>query len=360
MSKRFQENGDAPAPRRRLQGQGATINDIARLSGVSVATVSRVMNDHPSVADETRENVLRVARDHNFKSSISARSLAGGKTGLIGVAIPGFDTDYHYPGAIVAGISDELERHNLELLLSVTHYQHERELTVLQRFRRARVDGLLLVLPSESGKEIAELHHRHGSVVVIDPHHPIDHDVPAVVATNTAGARELVDHLLSLGHRRIGAVMGSLGWLATTERLAGYHAALALAGIAPDPELLVAADFRELDSGRVAMERLLALPDPPTAVFAFSDFLAVGALHACQDRGVAVPGDISLVGFDDALVAAQVRPALTTVQQPLFDLGRMGASLLVRIMEGQRIDATRLDLATRLVIRDSTAPPRPR
>jgi LacI family transcriptional regulator len=173
---------------------------------------------------------------------------------------------------------------------------------------------------------------------------------------HAAGAKQATEHLLALGHRRIGAIAGTKGWYATEERLAGFRAALAGAGILLDPDLVVYSDWR-IPRGTEAARELLSLDDPPTAIFGFNDNVAIGALHAARERGLTVPYDLSVVGFDDTEQAVIVTPRLTSVSQPLAELGRMGVSLLIRILEGQRVDALRIELATRLVVRDSTAPP---
>jgi LacI family transcriptional regulator len=172
---------------------------------------------------------------------------------------------------------------------------------------------------------------------------------------HASGAKVATEHLLALGHRRIGAIAGAPGWYATEERVLGFRAALAAAGILLDPQLVVYSDWR-MPRGIEAAEQLLALPDPPTAIFGFNDNVAIGALHAARKRGLSVPDDLSVVGFDDTELAVIVTPQLTSVRQPLAEMGRMGVSLLIRILEGQRVDALRVELATKLVVRESTGP----
>jgi LacI family transcriptional regulator len=172
---------------------------------------------------------------------------------------------------------------------------------------------------------------------------------------HASGAKQATEHLLALGHRRIGAIAGMQGWYATEERLAGFRAALSAAGILLDPELVVYSDWR-IPRGTAAARELLSLPDPPTAIFGFNDNVAIGALHAARKRGLSVPDDLSVVGFDDTELAVIVTPQLTSVRQPLAEMGRMGVSLLIRILEGQRVDALRVELATKLVVRESTGP----
>jgi LacI family transcriptional regulator len=163
-------------------------------------------------------------------------------------------------------------------------------------------------------------------------------------------------HLHSLGHTRIAAITGPCGMKATDDRRRGYYAALATAGIMPDPELEVEGNF-EISGGITAAEQLLALPEPPTAIFAFNDNMAIGAMQAARARSIAVPEDLSIIGFDDLEEAAIVTPALTTIRQPLAEMGRIAVSLLMRLLDNQRLEALHVELATRLILRDSTAPP---
>jgi LacI family transcriptional regulator len=192
---------------------------------------------------------------------------------------------------------------------------------------------------------------------VLDPLMPLDEQIPSVSAAHTSGADQAMRHLLDLGHPRIAHITGPSGWLATEDRRRGYRAALAAAGILPDRSLEVEA-LPEIPPGREAAELLLDLPEPPTAIFAFNDNIAIGAVQAARARGLRVPEDISIVGFDDVEHATIVTPELTTVRQPLAEMGRTAVSLLIRFLERQRFETLHVELATRLVVRDSTAPPR--
>jgi LacI family transcriptional regulator len=229
--------------------------------------------------------------------------------------------------------------------------------SLLERLMRGTTDGAILMLPEESADELRMLQRQGFPFVVVDPREAPPEGVACVAAMHASGAKQATEHLLELGHRRIGAIAGARGWYATEERLLGFRAGLAGAGILVDPELIVYSDWR-IPSGIEAAEQLLALPEPPTAIFGFNDNVAIGALHAAHARGLSVPDDLSVIGFDDTEPAQIVTPQLTSVRQPLAEMGRMGVSLLVRLIEGQRVDALRLELATKLVIRASTAPPR--
>jgi LacI family transcriptional regulator len=333
----------------------ATIRDIARLAGVSIATVSRVLNDRPDVAPETRDVVLRHIREHNFTSNRSARALSSGRTGLIGVTVPMVQGDYF--AAILGGASEALYEQEMRAVLCTTLHEHEREVSLIERLIDGATDGAIILLPEESSQELRALQAHGYPFVVADPRDTLEEGIPAVSAAHSAGAKAAVEHLLGLGHRRIALVTGPRGWLSTEERLSGYQTALAAAGVMPKPELVTEGDFK-LNGGRAAAARLLDLSEPPTAIFASNDNMAVGVMQVARDRGLRVPEDLSVVGFDDSESAGIVTPALTTVRQPLAELGRIAVSLLSRLIEGQRVEALRIELATRLVVRESTAPPR--
>ena len=332
----------------------ATIRDIADLAGVSIATVSRVLNDRPDVAPGTRETVLQVVREHGFATNRGARGLASGRTGMIGLTLPLVNDAYF--GPMLSGATEALYEADLRIVLCPTLHQHDREVSLMERLMRGTTDGAILMLPEESLDELESLQQQGYPFVVVDPREQPPEGIACVAAMHAAGAKQATEHLLTLGHRRIGAIAGAPGWYATEERLHGFRAALAASGILLDPELVVYSDWR-IPQGIAAADQLLSLRDRPTAIFGFNDNVAIGALHAARGRGLSVPEDLSVVGFDDTAQAVIVTPKLTSVSQPLAELGRTGVSLLTRILDGQRVDALRMELSTKLVGRDSTAPP---
>src|SRR6266581_4500644 len=303
-----------------------TIRQIADLAGVSIATVSRELNGRGDVSDETRDLVTQVIRENGYTANRSARGLSAGRTGLVGVLVPLVYPAYF--SAILAGAAEALSERDLHIVLSPTGHEHDREVSVLDRLH-GLTDGALIILPEESNEELERLLDGGYRFVVIDPLMPLDERIPSVSAAHTSGADQAMRHLLELGHRRIAQIAGPRGWLATEDRRRGYRAALAAAGILPDPALEVEA-VPEIVPGREAADCLLDLPEPPTAV----------------------------VGFDDVEHATIVTPELTTVRQPLAEMGRTAVSLLMRLLERQRFETLHVELATRLVVRESTAPPR--
>ena len=332
-----------------------TIREVAEAAGVSIATVSRVLNGRGDVAPETRELVTRVIRDYGYTVNRSARHLQAARTGLVGLLVPLVFPAYF--SAIVSGATEALGEQDLRVVLSPTGHEHDREVSLLDRLMHGLTDGALLVLPEESSEELGRLLEDGFRFVVVDPREPLPPQIPSVSAAHASGADQAMRHLLDLGHRRIAAITGPAGWYATEERRRGYFAALAAAGILPDPALVIESDF-EVAGGREVTDRLLSLPEPPTAIFAFNDNIAIGALQAARARGLSVPEDLSVVGFDDVELATIVTPTLTTIRQPLEEMGRTAVSLLMRLLERQHFETLHVELATRLVVRESTAPPK--
>jgi LacI family transcriptional regulator len=330
-----------------------TIREIAALAGVSVATVSRVMNDREDVAPETRELVLRIVRERGYTTNRTARGLSAGRTGLIGATVPLVHPAYF--SFILSGAAEALYERDMRLVLCPTQHEHEREVSLLERMMHGTTDGGLLINPQESSTELETLLLNGYHFVVVDPLRPLNDRIPSVSSANSAGADAAVKHLLSLGHRRIGAITGPRGWIATEERLRGYQSALAGAGILAEEALVQEANF-ETEQGRRAARHLLDLHEPPTAIFAFNDNIAIGVVQAARERGIRMPEDLSVVGFDDVEAAEIVTPMLTTIRQPLAEMGRMAVSLLERLIEGQRIEALHVELRTQLIVRNSTAP----
>jgi LacI family transcriptional regulator len=260
-----------------------TIREVAEEAGVSIATVSRVLNGRDDVAPETRELVSQIIRDRGYIANRSARGLSAGKTGLVGLLVPLVYPVYF--SAILSGASEALHENDQRVVLSPTGHEHAREVTLIDRLMHGLTDGALIVLPEESSEELTRLLDGGYRFVVVDPRLPLDERIPSVSAAHASGADQAMRHLLGLGHRRIAAITGPRGWVATEDRRRGYHAALAGAGILPDPGLEVESDF-EITGGREAAGKLLDLAEPPTAILAFNDNLAIA-----HHRPAAVGGD---------------------------------------------------------------------
>ncbi|HEY4411875.1 MAG TPA: LacI family DNA-binding transcriptional regulator [Gaiellaceae bacterium] len=319
------------------------LRDIARLAGVSTATVSRVLNGSADVAPRTRDAVLAAAGRQGFAPQR--------RTGLVAVTVPFVEGSYF--AAMLGGIADAVDDAGMRLLLLPTRSDRP-HVPLRERLRSDTADGAVLMLPPESLEELFELQ-RTMPIAVIDPRVPLDEGIACVAAANAAGADAATEHLLALGHRTIAAITGPVGWAATEERRQGYHAALARAGIRPDSSLVEAGDW-EIASGRAAASLLLDREAGATAIFAFNDEMAIGAMQVAHERGLRVPGDLSIIGFDGVERGELLVPQLTTVRQPLAEMGRTAVTLLLRMIERRRIEALRVELATRLVERRSTGP----
>jgi LacI family transcriptional regulator len=337
-----------PARRTRLK-------DIAAHAGVSVATVSRVLNGRPDVAHETRELVLAAARAQGptVEGRLRRRQRPE-RTRLVGVTLPIINSDYY--ATMLNTIAESLYELDMRLVACPAGELHDREHTLLELLADGTTDGGILILPFESADELEALRRRGYPFVVLDTRGSVPDGIPTVAAAHVRGAQLAVEHLLELGHRRIGTITGPTGLAATSGRLAGYRAALAGYELLPPDELIRQGDH-DLRSGRVAAEALLALDERPTAIFAFNDWMAIGALHAALARGLRVPEDISIVGFDDADAAQVVIPPLTTVRQPIEDMARLAVTMLRGLLEGQELATWRVELGASLVVRESTAPP---
>ncbi|MCU1678133.1 MAG: transcriptional regulator, LacI family [Frankiales bacterium] len=335
-----------------LVGPRVTVRDIAAETGVSIATVSRVLNDRANVAPQTRD-LVRAAVQRRGAQAPGPRAARGAKaTGGIYVRCPYVLSDYF--GLIVSSIAETIEVHGRRMVLNAgeaaEHADVLRGLGALQG-----LSGAILILPPESDDELVALRARRFPFVVVDPRTPLPRDIASVSAAHFAGARALTAHLVALGHRRMGVIGGPVEWLASEARLAGHVSALADVGVLVD-RAFVRSMHPTSDDGYVAALSLLDLPNRPTALVCFNDKAAVGAMRAASERGLRVPEDLSVTGFDDLDLSRATLPMLTTVRQPLQEMGRMAVSLLMRVLNQHEHEALHVELATELVVRGSTGP----
>jgi LacI family transcriptional regulator, galactose operon repressor len=359
-----------------------TIRDIARLAGVSKATVSRVLNQKPDVDPTTRERILRLMEEWSFVPSITASGLAGGRSRVIGILIPSLT----WPSIpeIMRGVSEVVEQTPYELLLySITHEQDRTEKIqrdVIDRILATKLAaGLLAVFPGQSSQHLTKLHEQGFPIVMIDDQAEPS-SIPWVGACNRKGSYAATRYLLRLGHRRIAYIQGPSKFLVSCERYQGYCEALCEAGITLDPTLVMEGDFMP-SGGRGCASKLLTMEERPTAIFAANDLMAYGVLEAAEEYGLQVPDDLSLIGFDDIPLSAHTRPALTSVRQPFYSIGQRAIELLLSLLESPRplnhgwypgsvqsyssfssvkqSDPIRIRLATNLVVRASCSAPQP-
>jgi LacI family transcriptional regulator len=340
-----------PAPS--TKARNATIVDVARAAGVSYSTVSRVLNGYEFVKESTRERVLKAADDLGYVANLSARSLAGGRSQIIGVLVPGLDNGYI--GEIVRGIDEELANAHYNLMMYTTHRQAGKESEFVSAIANGLADGLLLIVPLVPAAIVEALPQHDFPHVLIDQADPT-HTSAVVDATNWQGAYDGTNYLISLGHRRIGHITGTPQLASAGERVDGYRAALLDNGLTYDESLVVEGDFYQ-GGGETGAAALLDLSDRPTAIFAANDLSAFGAMDVIRARGLRIPDDISILGFDDIPHAQIAWPKLTTIRQPLAQMGRVASRLLLDQIEEPGRPVRRVTLATELVIRDSCAPP---
>lgn len=329
-----------------------TIAEIAAKAGVSIPTVSRVLNNRPDVAPETRERVEQVIKESGFIRSRVKNALKE-SSGIIDMLIP--DLTNLYSVEIVRGVEEVLERTELRLALSLTHNTLSFEQRWLAKVIDGTTDGAILVLTYGQSNRLDMLLRKKIPFVVVDHRGELGPDVPSVGATNWLGGRLATEHLLSLGHQRIAIISGDRSLPCSQDRIAGYRAALENAGIPVDPALIRPGKFIP-QTGYEQTLALLDLPEPPTAIFAGNDAQAMGVYAALRLRGLHVPASMSVVGFDDVPVASVVTPTLTTVRQPLVEMGRVATTMLLRLIAEEPLDSQRVELTTTLIARESTAP----
>ena len=333
-----------------------TIVEVAEKAGVSLGTVSRVMNNDAHVAPETRERVSTVMREMGYVANRQARGLKGSRTNVIGVLAPDLGTGYI--GEILHGIDTELGLHQLDLMLFTTHRTAIKEANYVANMVKGMVDGLLVVLPRNPEDYTGTLTARKFPFVLID-HQGTGNPCPAVGATNWQGAYNATEYLIQLGHKRIGFITGSMDLGAAIDRLDGYKSALRVHHIPEDRQLIYEGTFFQPD-GYAGGRALLNLENPPTAIFASNDVMAMGVMDATHSCGLRVPEDVSILGFDDIPQAEMVRPALTTVRQPLEQMGRLATQMLIDKLKNPEKEIGRIELPTQLIVRDSTLSPKDR
>jgi LacI family transcriptional regulator len=332
-------------------GRRVTITAIAREAGVSVPTVSRVVNGRSDVSPQTRERVEELLRLHGYRGR-SAKSRPSAK--LIDLVFN--DLDSPWAVEIIRGVEDTAHASGVGTVVSAIHRRTTSARQWLQNMRARATDGVILVTSDMESPVGAELRRLDVPTVVIDPAGVPAMDVPTIGATNWAGGLSATEHLLALGHRRIGFIAGPRSLLCSRARLDGYRAGLEAAGIELADILVRQGDFYT-ESGFGGGNALLDLRDAPTAIFASSDQMAFGVYEAVRQHGLRVPDDVSVVGFDDLPEVRWASPPLTTVRQPLAEMGILAARTVLRLAQGEQVESPRVELATTLVVRDSTAPP---
>jgi LacI family transcriptional regulator len=317
---------NAVPPTRRAAERGpATMRDVAVLAGVSISTISHVLNGTRAVPQTTRDRVAEAIEATGYTPNSVARSLKRAETRTIGIAI-GDITNPHFT-AVVDAIEAEARAQNYTVILVGISESAAREIEGLDALLGRRVDGLILAPSADGGSTVLDRVRRH-NIPVVQIDRVASADCDAVVVANADGARRLVRHVAACGHRRIGMLTGLAGLSSTRERINGYRAGLRDAGIAYDAKLLACGDY-SAEPARRATSELLALPNPPTAIFASNNLMTLGAMQAFADHRLSVPDDIALVAFDDFAWTDLFKPHLTTVAQPCREIGATAVRLLL-------------------------------
>ena len=328
-----------------------TLAAIAAEAGVSLPTVSKVVNGRPDVAPATRARVEELLHEHNYTRGGLRRHR---RSGLIDLVFNGLDSPWAVE--ILRGVEEWGSAYATGVAVSAVRHGDARPSSWTGALASHDTDGVILVTSELTNSQLSQLRSAGIPLVVIDPVNPPPPEIPSVGATNWAGGMAATEHLLGLGHRSIGAIAGPEDLLCSRARIDGYRSALEREGVSFDPGLVRHGDFHH-EGGFARGGELLDLPDRPTAIFAGSDQQAFGVYEAARQRGLRVPEDLSVVGFDALPVARWASPPLTTIRQPLAEMGRTAAQMLGELVDGTSLRATRIELSTELIVRESTAPP---
>lgn len=329
-----------------------TLTKVAEIAGVSIATVSRVFRERPDVSEDARQRVLEAAKELGYTSGANQKQKSKDTIRYITIVIDYLDNQY--VDVIVQGILEQLNAHSFQAVLKLIRPDLKWENNYLEVIRRTGSEGLLIVSSDTRNMDFSSLI-EHQLEYVFVGHGLENFQVPCVQATNWKGARDATNHLIELGHRRIGLVAGRANDSVSDAREHGYRSALIDAGIPYEPAIVRAGSYDRI-SGYEAARQLLSLEERPTAIFACSDGMAMGILEAAWLMGLRVPEDLSLVGFDDLPLASSLHPPLTTVRQPLRQMGSVAAQMLVTLIEGRSLLAPQVELPTQLIIRQSCQP----
>src|SRR5687767_14304591 len=337
--------------------KAVTIRDVASKAGVSVTTVSRVLNGKDDISEPTIQKVLAVVEELGYASSLAARGMRSHRTNLLGLIL--HDVASLYSQEIMRGVNQAIAKIDKDLIIYTSGgldrenvAQHERHYVAL--LNGSVTDGAIMVTPT------ATQFTTHAPLVIIDPNNESP-DYPAIIATNQEGALAAMSYLTDLGHRRIGHIAGEMKLISANQRLQGYKDGLAAAGIPLNQDLIEIGDYTT-ETAVICARKLLSLPYRPTAIFAANDVSAIGVYQAARELGLQIPGDLSVVGFDNLRDAAQLNPPLTTIDQSLEKMGTIATEMLVELVKGKSLPIDPAEeghlykIPTQLVIRDSCAP----
>lgn len=330
-----------------------TIRDVAARAGVSTTTVSRVLNNKGEVTPDTRERVRQAMAEMEFTPSQVARGMAMVNSRTIGYVVS--DMTNPFQGAIIQAIHRVAQNRNYRVGTRISYNDVAEEVSIIEALVADGVDGLILTLgPSAEVDRVIDRCVKEEIPIVCTSARPNNSRVSQIVPETEEASYQLVHHLISLGHRRIAHIEASAATRGGRTKLAGYTRAMAEAGLPTEPELVVTADYDVDDGARAAMQ-LFGLPQPPTAIFATNDMVAMGTLMAAQQAGISVPDELSVAGFDDIVFARCTNPPLTTVFQPGREIGETAVKMLLEMIEASAPPQV-ISLSLPLVIRQSTGP----
>lgn len=327
----------------------STMEDVAKAAGVSVATVSRVLNKSSSVAQSTREAVLDSIKRLDYRPNLLGRNLRRTETKLVLALLPNIANPFY--SLIVKGIEDVAQRNGYNVMLCNTDSNADREQVYLELLKNRLADGVIIMASEIGGDELTAINGHFPVVQCCE--YKEGAKVPLVSIDNYFAAKKVAKHLISLGHKRIGMISCKNSFLSTKRREQGFRSALEEAGLEFDDRLVVYGNY-SFKSGHRMATNLLMLSERPTAIFAISDIMAVGVLRAAREKGLSVPEDLAVAGFDNISFASMCNPMLTTVSQPKYDLGCTAMELLIRKIRGDLKEPVDIILENELVIREST------
>jgi LacI family transcriptional regulator len=327
-----------------------SIEDVAKKSGLSVVTVSRVINNNSTVRKSNREKVLKAMEELNYSPSFAARTLALGKTKVIGLTISNLNDSFL--DGVVKSVSKHLEEYGYLLALSVVpEDKNSTKNKSSYLFQGDRVDGIILLTPVDEDVVLTELKKKKIPCVLLDNQNQ-QIDTPSVIVNNYKGGYEVTRFLIDLGHDKIAHITGPALYLSSRERKQGYLDALEEAGL--HPFAIEISEF-SIKGGYEVVQKWIREGIIPSAIFAADDFIALGVVNALRDTGLKVPEDVSVIGYDDQVFSSEVSPQLSTVKQPEAQLGRKGVELLLAAINGSLNGSTTVKLDPELVIRETTA-----
>jgi DNA-binding LacI/PurR family transcriptional regulator len=328
-----------------------TIYDVAQAAGVSIATVSKVINETGRISDKTRKHVFSVMEQLNYQPSMVASALTGKSTYTIGLTLP--DLANPFFAEIARSVEDRGHEYGFSVFICSTDNDPDKEVKYLSLLTQKRVDGIISATRIQNDQFLRKLIQQNIPIALITGEMPTL-AVDTVMVDDNLGGFQAGNHLVELGHERIAILVEDMDNMSNRERIRGCKQAIANAGIHFEEQLITTGGFT-VESGQTAMKQLLLLENRPTAVFACNDLLAIGAIRAAREAGMQLPDDLSVVGFDNTILATLIDPPLTTIAQPIQEIGRRAVDLLVQEIKGEKVHKQRVVLMPELLLRKSTA-----